>query len=157
MNEVDRGFIAPTLATDRCERLKEAAAPIVTSTVTRNRIHHTPSTSGRLNPAYTGLRTVARLLPAHSHPMRLAILSLVLGSVAACTPRALPLPAGHPARADAPVGRLAGPPAALRPGVTDDVPSDDGDAGHDDHGGHGGHEPPDEPPKEHEGHGGHTP
>jgi hypothetical protein len=50
--------------------------------------------------------------------MRLAaILSVALG-VSACSPAAMPLPAGHPARADAQPGRLAGPPAALRPGVT---------------------------------------
>lgn len=42
---------------------------------------------------------------------------LALGG-AACTPAAMPLPVGHPARADAKPGRLAGPPPALRPGVT---------------------------------------
>jgi hypothetical protein len=36
----------------------------------------------------------------------------------ACTPRALPLGPEHPARADAPTGRLAGPPPALRPGAS---------------------------------------
>lgn len=90
--------------------------------------------------------------------MRLASLSLVLTIAAACTPRARPLPANHPARTDAPTGRLAGPPAALRPGATDDAPPPGG--GHHDHGGHGGHETPAEPPPEnegHEGHGGHTP
>jgi hypothetical protein len=32
----------------------------------------------------------------------------------ACSPAALPLAPDHPARAGAPTGRLAGPPAALR-------------------------------------------
>jgi hypothetical protein len=42
--------------------------------------------------------------------------------VAGCAP-SVALPAAHPARADAPTGRLAGPPAALRHGVVDDAPA----------------------------------
>jgi hypothetical protein len=50
--------------------------------------------------------------------MRAAIL---VALVAACAP-ATTLPAAHPARRDAPTGRLAGPPPALRAGAADDVP-----------------------------------
>lgn len=48
--------------------------------------------------------------------MRLSL--VVFFALGACTPAAMPLPVGHPARADAKPGRLAGPPAALRRGVT---------------------------------------
>jgi hypothetical protein len=41
---------------------------------------------------------------------------------AGCTPRALPLGPEHPARADAPTGRLAGPPPALRPVASSSAP-----------------------------------
>jgi hypothetical protein len=44
-----------------------------------------------------------------------AFIVLALG---ACAPAATRLPIGHPARADATPGRLAGPPAALRQGVS---------------------------------------
>jgi hypothetical protein len=47
--------------------------------------------------------------------------------LAACTP-ARRVPAHHPASATAPTGRLAGPPAALRAGVADDVPAPTADA-----------------------------
>ncbi|MEJ7603039.1 MAG: hypothetical protein WKG01_34450 [Kofleriaceae bacterium] len=44
--------------------------------------------------------------------------SLVLASlVTGCAPRAVTLTPTHPANPDAPAGRLAGPPPALRPGV----------------------------------------
>ncbi|MBA3541764.1 MAG: hypothetical protein H0T79_19275 [Deltaproteobacteria bacterium] len=46
----------------------------------------------------------------------LLLLPLLLGA-AACAPRAMPVSADHPANPDAETGRLAGPPAALRPGV----------------------------------------
>jgi len=36
-----------------------------------------------------------------------------------CAPRAMPLTPEHPANPDAEPGRLAGPPAALRPGVAE--------------------------------------
>jgi hypothetical protein len=42
--------------------------------------------------------------------------------LAGCAPSVV-VPAAHPARADAPTGRLAGPPAALRKGVVDDAPA----------------------------------
>ncbi len=85
--------------------------------------------------------------------------------VAGCTPRAVPLPSGHPARPDAPIGRLAGPPAALRSGVAAEslsppAPPEPG-TGAGGHGAHGGNQPPpDDPPKDppkapptgHEGH-----
>jgi hypothetical protein len=45
---------------------------------------------------------------------------LAITLVAACAP-ATRLPAQHPARRDAPAGRLAGPPPALRAGVADDA------------------------------------
>ena len=38
-------------------------------------------------------------------------------ALSACAPSAVTLTAYHPANPDAPAGRLAGPPAALRPGV----------------------------------------
>ncbi len=44
-----------------------------------------------------------------------AFIVLALG---ACTPAVAPLQPGHPARADATPGRLAGPPPALRDGVS---------------------------------------
>ena len=53
--------------------------------------------------------------------MRLLRISLVRISLAfglACTPRAMPVSANHPANPDAEVGRLAGPPVALQPGGT---------------------------------------
>lgn len=37
--------------------------------------------------------------------------------LAACAPRAMSVPTNHPANPDAPIGRTAGAPAALRPGV----------------------------------------
>lgn len=68
-----------------------------------------------------------------------ALFLVMMGS--ACAPRALSLPPGHPARTDAPTGRLAGPPAALRAGVAADAlvpppPPEPGTGA----GGHGGHE-----------------
>lgn len=39
--------------------------------------------------------------------------------LAACSPSAVKIDANHPANPKAPVGRLAGPPPALRPGVVD--------------------------------------
>jgi hypothetical protein len=47
------------------------------------------------------------------------LVGLFAGLFAACAPRALAVTADHPASPDAPAGRLAGPPAALRPGVVD--------------------------------------
>ena len=51
--------------------------------------------------------------------MRAITPTIVLAALLAvgCTPRALPLGPEHPARVDAPTGRLAGPPPALRPGA----------------------------------------
>lgn len=69
-------------------------------------------------------------------------LLLALLAVAACTPAATPLAAGHPARPDAPTGRLAGPPASLRPGAaapaTPAPAPDDEPAPAHDHSSHGG-------------------
>jgi len=42
-----------------------------------------------------------------------------------CAPRAFPTAADHPTRAEAPTGRLAGPPAALRPGAAAPRPEPD--------------------------------
>lgn len=47
--------------------------------------------------------------------MRVLLLSLLVG----CAVPKRPAPSAHPASADAPAGRLAGPPPALRPGVVD--------------------------------------
>jgi hypothetical protein len=69
--------------------------------------------------------------------MRVA--ALLLLALGACTPAAMPLPVGHPARADAKPGRLAGPPAALRRGVT--TPAEPTDAPPPvDHSKHEGHQ-----------------
>lgn len=50
---------------------------------------------------------------------------VVLVLLAGCAAKQRPVPATHPASADAPVGRLAGAPPALRPGVVQykDVPA----------------------------------
>ena len=49
---------------------------------------------------------------------------LVMIFVASCAIAPAPLPASHPASTSAPVGRLAGAPATLRPGVvTYDLPA----------------------------------
>ena len=47
--------------------------------------------------------------------MKTLLLALLVG----CAPQAMTTSAEHPANPDAPTGRLAGPPAALRPGVAD--------------------------------------
>ena len=52
----------------------------------------------------------------------LLLLLLLLAGIAGCAPRAMPLTAEHPASPDAPAGRLAGPPPALRPGVAEAPP-----------------------------------
>jgi len=49
-----------------------------------------------------------------STKLSIPMLALCIG---ACTPRAISISADHPASPEAPVGRLAGPPPALRPGV----------------------------------------
>lgn len=53
--------------------------------------------------------------------MRALVLVFALAGCAVTVP---PVPAGHPASVQAPAGRLAGPPATLRPGavVYDDLP-----------------------------------
>jgi hypothetical protein len=70
--------------------------------------------------------------------------------LAACSPTAMSTPAEHPANPDAPIGRLAGPPAALRPGVAD--ASTPGGQPSVDHSGHGA-APADKPTVDHSGHG----
>jgi hypothetical protein len=52
---------------------------------------------------------------------RALVLAITL-ALGACAP-SVALSPQHPARADAASGRLAGPPAALRAGVADDVPA----------------------------------
>jgi hypothetical protein len=47
--------------------------------------------------------------------MKVTLLALLV----ACTPVGITTTAEHPANPDAPVGRLAGPPPALAPGVAD--------------------------------------
>jgi hypothetical protein len=44
---------------------------------------------------------------------------LLLLVLASCAPRAYRVDATHPASPSAPTGRLAGPPAALRPGIVE--------------------------------------
>jgi hypothetical protein len=51
--------------------------------------------------------------------MRIVVILVLALASAACSPAAMPLPVGHPARADATPGRLADPPAALRRGATE--------------------------------------
>ena len=46
-----------------------------------------------------------------------ALVAALVATLGACSPAALPVAADHPGRSTAPTGRLAGPPAALRPGV----------------------------------------
>lgn len=49
--------------------------------------------------------------------------TLLLAALVGCAPAAMPLTAEHPASPEAPTGRLAGPPPALRPGVADATPA----------------------------------
>jgi len=49
-------------------------------------------------------------------------LAAILAALAGCAPAALAVTPEHPASPDAPGGRLAGPPAALRPGVVEAAP-----------------------------------
>jgi outer membrane biosynthesis protein TonB len=69
----------------------------------------------------------------------LALMRILAGGwlvlAVACAPRVAPVDAHHPAHRDAPVGRLAGPPAALRPGVVDMGPPPKSEP--DPHAGHG--------------------
>jgi hypothetical protein len=45
--------------------------------------------------------------------------TVLLALLAGCAPAAMTTTAEHPAHPDAPTGRLAGPPPALRPGAAD--------------------------------------
>lgn len=54
-------------------------------------------------------------------PLALVAVLAAVG-LAACTPAAPRFAPTHPANPDAPVGRLAGPPAALRAGVVTEPP-----------------------------------
>jgi hypothetical protein len=56
--------------------------------------------------------------------IRRAALSLLLLLGSSCAPAALPVARNHPASASAPTGRLAGPPAALRPGIAGEIQAD---------------------------------
>jgi hypothetical protein len=62
--------------------------------------------------------------PSHGWLVR-DVIVIVIAALAGCAASARPLPATHPAHATAPVGRLAGAPASLRPGVVEykDVPA----------------------------------
>jgi hypothetical protein len=51
-----------------------------------------------------------------------ALLAACLAALTGCAPAALTVTLEHPASPDAPGGRLAGPPAALRPGVVEAAP-----------------------------------
>jgi hypothetical protein len=44
---------------------------------------------------------------------------LILALLVGCSPAAIPMTPDHPANPEAPGGRLAGPPAALRRGVAE--------------------------------------
>lgn len=67
---------------------------------------------------------------------------LLVTMLGACSPAALSLAPDHPARPSAPAGRLAGPPAALRPGIADasSKPPPASTDGADAHEGHGSHD-----------------
>ena len=65
----------------------------------------------------------------------LAPLVVLAAACAACAPGRRPA-ANHPADPAAPTGRLAEPPAALRPGVTTDVPAPAAPPSGHDHGHH---------------------
>jgi molybdopterin-guanine dinucleotide biosynthesis protein A len=52
-------------------------------------------------------------------PLAALLAGLLAASLAGCAPRALAVTADHPASPDAPAGRLAGPPAALRSGAAE--------------------------------------
>lgn len=81
--------------------------------------------------------------------MRTLLFTLLVG----CAPQAMTTNAQHPANPDAPTGRLAGPPAALRPGVADvSTPTRDR-APAADHSAHGA--TPEAPAQDHSGHEGH--
>lgn len=81
--------------------------------------------------------------------MKALLFTLLVG----CAPRAMTTSAGHPANPNAPTGRLAGPPAALRPGVADvSTPTRDSSPAAD-HSGHGA--APQAPAQDHSGHEGH--
>jgi len=53
--------------------------------------------------------------------MRCLVLAVL--ALAGCAPRAYRIEASHPASPTAPIGRLAGPPAALRAGVVEPAPA----------------------------------
>ena len=61
--------------------------------------------------------------------MKFALIAVL---VTACSPTVSSTTSTHPASAAAPVGRLAGPPSALRPGVADaaDAPAEKPSSGH---------------------------
>jgi len=48
--------------------------------------------------------------------------TLLVLALVGCAPRAYRVDPTHPAHPSAPIGRLAGPPAALRPGVVTPAP-----------------------------------
>jgi hypothetical protein len=72
-------------------------------------------------------------------------LAIVAGlGLGACAPRAMSVTPDHPANPEAPIGRLAGPPPAGRPGVARTTEpakpvEPDGHQGHDAHSHHQGH------------------
>lgn len=64
--------------------------------------------------------------------VKAALLALLVG----CAPTPMPMNVQHPAHPDAATGRLAGPPAALRPGVAD-LSTPARSSAQTDHSGHG--------------------
>jgi hypothetical protein len=61
--------------------------------------------------------------PRRSRHGERAAAALLLAALVGCAPAAMPLTAEHPASPEAPTGRLAGPPPALRPGVAGAAPA----------------------------------
>jgi hypothetical protein len=53
---------------------------------------------------------------------QVVVKALIFATLLGCVPRAMSVTAEHPASPDAQTGRLAGPPPALRPGVTETPP-----------------------------------
>lgn len=96
---------------------------------------------------------MVRTLVNAPSPRLLLLVSLL---AAACAPRALDLSPDHPARPDAPPGRLAGPPPALigagAPAAGGAVPDAPAAGEEHDHAGHGDADAPAPPAPSHDHH-----